>query len=225
MKVPKIKTHAENQSSGSWKSREAPLPDRGDCFCIHGFSPVWIAFLLVLACSLFSPGCGGCGGKKPPDSNLLSGGKDGGTKSGKTSSGGKTYTSNGSYSAILASGSTVGQAKPPDFQAEEKINSQLEQANAMLRSSNLDGALRLVDRVHSENVRDPNVTMKTWYLRAMIYHRKKEPNKRKEAMNQMLKSMADLQQDPRFQQAFLDGQDCIEVIKKAIEKGGKRYGP
>jgi len=104
-----------------------------------------------------------------------------------------------------------------------EITAALEEASKMIKSSNLEGALRKVQQIHQENSRDPYVTMQTWYMQAMIYHRQKEPGKRKEAMNQMLKSMEALQKDSRFRTAFEEGQASIEVIKKSIEKAGPRY--
>lgn len=107
---------------------------------------------------------------------------------------------------------------------EQEITSQLEQANAMLKGSNLEGALRQVLRVAQENAQDPYVTMRTAYLEAMIYHRMKDGPKRKDAMNRLLKDMETLQGDPRFQQGFLDGMANQEVIKMSLDQAGKRYG-
>lgn len=107
---------------------------------------------------------------------------------------------------------------------EQEITSQLEQANAMLKGSNLEGALRQVLRVAQENAQDPYVTMRTAYLEAMIYHRMKDGPKRKDAMNRLLKDMETLQGDPRFQQGFLDGMANQEIIKMSLDQAGKHYG-
>ena len=98
----------------------------------------------------------------------------------------------------------------------------------MMKAANLEGALRLVDRIHQEEGRDPYVSMQTWYLKAMIYHRQKDSPKRKDAMNAMLKSMETMQKDPRFRQSFEDGQEVADVIKTSVQraqKAGKNYGP
>lgn len=107
---------------------------------------------------------------------------------------------------------------------QRDVTKNLEDASKMIKSANLEGALRLVQRVQQENSTDPNVTMQTWYMQAMIYHRQKDGTKRKEAMNQMLKSMETLQKDPRFKQAHEDGQDSMEVIKQSLDSAGSRYG-
>lgn len=126
----------------------------------------------------------------------------------------------------------IGAGKTPEqlkFEAEQKkeqeITAQLEQANSMLKGQNLEGALRLVQRVALEHAQDPYVIMRTSYLEAMIFHKMKDAGKRKDAMNRLLKSMEALQGDPRFQQGFLDGMANQEVIKMSLDKAGKKYGP
>ncbi len=94
----------------------------------------------------------------------------------------------------------------------------------MLKGSNYEGALREADRLQADNARDPNVTMRTSYLKAMIFHRMNDGARRKEAMNQMLKSMEALQKDPRFRAAYEDGKAGSELIKLSVEKSGKKYG-
>ncbi len=124
------------------------------------------------------------------------------------------------------SGKTPEQLKfEADQKKEQEITSQLEQANGMLKGQNLEGALRMVQRVALENAQDPYVIMRTSYLEAMIFHKLKDGPKRKEAMNRLLKSMETLQGDPRFQQGFLDGMANQEVIKMSLDKAGKNYGP
>jgi|GEM_PF-2015647 len=107
---------------------------------------------------------------------------------------------------------------------EMEITGQLEEASKMMKASNLDGALRIVQRIQQEDGEDVYVSMRVNYLKAMIYHRQKDPGKRKEAMNQMLKNMEYLQKDPRFQEGFEDGQANVDMIKMSIKKAGKRYG-
>lgn len=107
---------------------------------------------------------------------------------------------------------------------EEKINADLERVSAMLKGKNYEGALREAERVQRDNPRDPNVTMRTSYLKAMIFHRMNDGNRRKEAMDQMLKSMEELQKDPRFRAAHEDGVANSEIIKMSIEQSGSRYG-
>lgn len=107
---------------------------------------------------------------------------------------------------------------------EMEITSQLEQADKMLKGANLEGALRLVQRVEQENSQDPYVTMRTSYLQAMIFNRMKDGPRRKEAMNKLLKDMEALQGDPRFQQGFIDGQANQELIRMSLEKAGRKYG-
>jgi len=107
---------------------------------------------------------------------------------------------------------------------EEKINTELERVSGMLRGSNYEGALRVAERLQAENAADPNVTMRTNYLKAMIYHRMNDAAHRKEAMNQMLKSMEALQKDPRFREAYEDGKASSELIKMSIDEAGKKYG-
>jgi len=107
---------------------------------------------------------------------------------------------------------------------EEKINTELERVSVMLKGSNYEGALREVDRLQNDNARDPNVTMRTSYLKAMIFHRMNDGTRRKEAMNQMLKSMEMLQKDPRFRTAYEDGKAGSELIKMSVEQSGKKYG-
>jgi len=99
----------------------------------------------------------------------------------------------------------------------------LERISAMMKGGNHEGALREVDRIERDNPRDPNVTMRTSYLKAMIFHRMNDVNRRKEAMNQMLKSMEDVQKDPRFRAAFEDGTANAEIIKMSIDRAGGRY--
>ncbi len=94
----------------------------------------------------------------------------------------------------------------------------------MLRGSNFEGALRVAERIQAENAADPNVTMRTSYLKAMIYHRMNDAGRRKEAMNQMLKSMETLQKDPRFREAYEDGKANAELIKMSVDEAGKKYG-
>jgi len=109
-----------------------------------------------------------------------------------------------------------------------QVEARLQEAAAMMKAANLEGALRLVDRIHQEEGRDPYVSMQTWYLKAMIYHRQKDSPKRKDAMNAMLKSMETMQKDPRFRQSFEDGQEVADVIKTSVQraqKAGKNYGP
>lgn len=108
---------------------------------------------------------------------------------------------------------------------EEKTMAALKQANQMMKSSNpnLDEALRVVQKIQQENERDPNITMQTWYMQAMIYHRQKDSPKRKDAMNQMLKSMESLQKDPRFLASFADGKEALDIMQKSIDSSGNRY--
>ena len=108
-------------------------------------------------------------------------------------------------------------------QKQKEVTKTLEEAAGMIKTSNLEGALRLVQRVQQENSLDPNVTMQTNYMQAMIFYRQKDSPKRKEAMNQMLKSMEKLQKDPRFRQAYQEGMDSVEVIKQSLEKMGSKY--
>lgn len=107
---------------------------------------------------------------------------------------------------------------------EEKINSDLERVSAMLKGRNYEGALREAERVQRDNPGDPNVTMQASYLKAMIFHRMSDGNRRKEAMNEMLKSMEALQKDPRFRAAHEDGLDNAEIIKMSIDRSENRYG-
>lgn len=107
---------------------------------------------------------------------------------------------------------------------EEKINTELERVSGMLRGNNFEGALRVAERIQAENAADPNVTMRTSYLKAMIYHRMNDAGRRKEAMNQMLKSMETLQKDPRFREAYEDGKANAELIKMSVDEAGKKYG-
>jgi len=106
---------------------------------------------------------------------------------------------------------------------EEKIVADLERISVMMKGGNYEGALREADRVQRDNPRDPNVTMRTSYLKAMVFHRMNDVNRRKEAMNQMLKSMEDVQKDPRFRAAFEDGTANAEIIKMSIDRAGDRY--
>ncbi|MBP7633951.1 hypothetical protein KBA41_07250 [Candidatus Ozemobacteraceae bacterium] len=106
---------------------------------------------------------------------------------------------------------------------EEKIVSDLERVSAMMKGRNYEGALREADRVQRDNPRDPNVTMRTSYLKAMIFHRMNDVSRRKEAMTQMLKSMEEVQKDPRFRAAFEDGTANAEIIKMSIDRAGDRY--
>lgn len=106
---------------------------------------------------------------------------------------------------------------------EEKIVADLERISVMMKGGNYEGALREADRVQRDNPRDPNVTMRTSYLKAMVFHRMNDVNRRKEAMNQMLKSMEDVQKDPRFRAAFEDGTANAEIIKMSIDRAGGRY--
>ena len=114
------------------------------------------------------------------------------------------------------------------YETEKKktveVTAALEDVSRMIKNSNLEGALRKVQQIQTQNARDPYITMQTNYLQAMIFHRQKDAPKRKEAMNQMLKNMETLQKDPRFKAAYEDGQAAIDVIKKSLEAVGERYG-
>lgn len=94
----------------------------------------------------------------------------------------------------------------------------------MMRSGNLEGALRQVQRVNQENSTDHHVGMQSSYLKAMLYHRLREPAKRKEAMDAMLKNMEALQQDPEFRAAHEEGKEGQEMIRLTLEKAGGLYG-
>ncbi|MBI3037552.1 hypothetical protein HYY75_00675 [bacterium] len=107
---------------------------------------------------------------------------------------------------------------------EAEITGMLEQASQMVKGVNYGGALRMVQRIEQENPTDSNTLMRTSYMKAMIYHRMKDSPKRKEAMNQMLKNMEALQKDPRFREAFEEGQSSVSVIKKSVERLGAHYG-
>ena len=109
-------------------------------------------------------------------------------------------------------------------QRELELESNLETTSKMIRSANLDAALRRIEKMEQENPGNAHLLMKTGYLKAMVFHRQKEPARRREAMNQMLKNMETMQKDPMFRAAFADGQDGAEVIRKSLERGGGRYG-
>ena len=106
---------------------------------------------------------------------------------------------------------------------EREIEETLERAMDMLKSGNLEGAARLVSRVHSENRTDPNITMRTSYMHAMIFHQMKDPVRRRQAMDNMLKSMEALQKDRRFLEAHEAGKASAEVIQMSLDKAGDRY--
>jgi len=120
--------------------------------------------------------------------------------------------------AVAESPAAIGARK-----REEKIVADLERISVMMKGGNYEGALREADRVQRDNPGDPNVTMRTSYLKAMVFHRMNDVNRRKEAMNQMLKSMEDVQKDPRFRAAFEDGTANAEIIKMSIDRAGDRY--
>lgn len=108
-------------------------------------------------------------------------------------------------------------------QNEEVTIKNLEEALRMIRNSNLEAALRLVQRIELQHKSDPYILMQTSYLQAMIYHRLNQPAKRKEAMNNLLKFMEEMQSDERFQMGFLDGQDAQELIKLSLNKYEHKY--
>ena len=107
---------------------------------------------------------------------------------------------------------------------DEEFSGRLQQASNMMKSGDLEGALRQVTRLQQEHARDPYAGMQVAYLRAVIHHRMKDPAKRKEAMNDLLKQMEAAQKDPGFTAAFQEGMDAQAVIKMTLEKAGKRYG-
>ncbi len=109
-------------------------------------------------------------------------------------------------------------------QHELELESSLEMISKMIRTANLDAALRSIQKMEQENPQNVHLLMKTGYLKAMIYHRQKDPARRREAMNQMLKNMETMQKDPVYRAAFADGQDAVEVVRKSLERGGGRYG-
>lgn len=117
--------------------------------------------------------------------------------------------------------------KPEEYdissKKQEEVNSSLEQAHRMIRDDNLESALRIVERIYLNYPDDPEITMQTHYMKAMIFHRMKDPSKRKQAMDEMLKSMEKLQQDARYRKSYEIGRECEEVVKMSIEKYGKNY--
>ncbi|MBF0546849.1 MAG: hypothetical protein HQM08_20585 [Candidatus Riflebacteria bacterium] len=106
---------------------------------------------------------------------------------------------------------------------EKRAISDMEQAVKMLKTSNLGGALRLIDRVQQSFPHDNYINMQAWYIKAMIFHRQKDFPKRKEAMNSMLKSIEEMQKDPKYRSAVEEGQQGADLIKMSIEKKGRKF--
>ncbi|MBF0498524.1 MAG: hypothetical protein HQM09_00190 [Candidatus Riflebacteria bacterium] len=169
-----------------------------------------IAFFLLL----FQPGCGKhttttVGGSESSDTTHSVHSND---LSAKTSG---LHTQPNASSSIAALEEAAAR--------EASIATQLQNAAAMMKTSNLEGALRLVQRIQQENSTDPYVGMQANYLKAMIYHRQKDGAHRKEAMNAMLKSLEMVQKDPKYKTAVEDGRDACDVIRMSLERGGKLY--
>jgi len=180
--------------------------------------PLWIGVLSFSLIPLFS-GCGFRSADQPAAiSSPLSTNHETGSK--------LTTPKSGRRSPEISP--PVKTPKEKQFETARKkeieITGQLEQADKMMKGANLEGALRVVQRLDQENSSDPYVKMRTSYMQAMIFNRMKDANRRKEAMNQLLKSMEALQNDPRFQESFIDGQANQEMIKMSLEKAGKKYG-
>lgn len=178
---------------------------------------VAILSLSVLALS----GLLGCGRKPPEQSSSLTA-----TTAVKTGSSVQTATSTSSFPKRTVDPQTAAALAALDAarKKEEELNGRLQQASGMMKAGDLEGALRLVTRLQQENARDPYAGMQVSYLRAMIHHRMKDPVRRKEAMNDLLKNMEAVQKDPRFVASFKEGMDAQAVIKMSLEKAGKRYG-
>ncbi|MBF0408855.1 MAG: hypothetical protein HQM10_16020 [Candidatus Riflebacteria bacterium] len=174
------------------------------------FSRVFL-FSIIVFSFIFSGGCS-CVRKKPkpvqPSSGLV-----------------KVVAS----STASVATSTVSVKKPGfpssgdgDFY-EKKAISELEQSVKMLKSSNLGGALRMVERVQQNFPRDNYLNMQSWYIKAMIFHRQRDMKKRKEAMDSMLKCIESLQKDPKYLSSVQDGKEGADLIRMSIEKKGKRF--
>lgn len=93
----------------------------------------------------------------------------------------------------------------------------------MFQKQNYDGALREVERVQLEIKDDPYLSMQTWYLTAMIYHRTGKSSRRDRSMRKMMEMMEAVQKDPRFRTSFEDGMLSQEVVDMAISSGEERY--
>ncbi|HNV69684.1 MAG TPA: hypothetical protein PKO06_08310 [Candidatus Ozemobacteraceae bacterium] len=130
-------------------------------------------------------------------------------------------------SSIASASRVASQSAPADRarQQELELEANLEIVSKMIRTANLDAALRRIEKTEQENPGNAHLLMKTGYLKAMIFHRQKDSVKRRDAMNQMLKNMETMQKDPMYRTAFTDGQDAIDVVRKSLERGGGRYGP
>ncbi|MFZ2956777.1 MAG: hypothetical protein WA705_07810 [Candidatus Ozemobacteraceae bacterium] len=181
--------------------------------------PAFLSLIFLTGVLLFLPGCG----KNAPEPA----GKNGPT-SGKSSFTSVTTSLNpldkpdsrmNRFASPASSLAALEQAAARDT----RISAQLRDASLMMKSANLDGALRLVQRVQQENPNDPYTGMQANYLKAMIFHRMKDAPRRKEAMNSMLRSLETVQKDPKYKEAVDDGHDAGEVIKMSLERGGKTY--
>ena len=129
-----------------------------------------------------------------------------------------------------ATGSSLSASPHAEVEAFEKartkhreVTRSLEDASRMMKSGNLEGSLRLVQRVQQENREDPFVSMQTNYLQAMIFHRQNDPTKRKAAMNEMLKSLENAQKDPRFRRSYEEGMAGVETIRESLQRHSKKY--
>ena len=168
-----------------------------------------VAFLVPLN------GCWGRKNQKPEGKELTLPGKTSSVPAGNASD---TVASGSRVRPVAASASAVAARK------EAGVEATLEQIARMIRTSNLEGALRQIERIEQDHPGEPMVLMETGYMKAMVFHRQKNVPKRREAMSQLLKNMEAMQKDPRFRAAFADGQESSDLMKKALEKGGGRFG-
>jgi len=166
-------------------------------------------------------GVTGCGRKPPEDQSVHTGMSSTRTETRTQPASGSTAVAQRSVDPKAAAAlAALNAARKRD----EEFSGRLQQASDMMKAGDLEGSLRVVTRLQQENARDPYAGMQVSYLKAMIHHRMKDPVKRKEAMNDLLKQMEAVQKDPGFVAAFKDGMDAQSVIKMSLEKAGKRYG-
>jgi hypothetical protein len=187
---------------------------------IRRWAPGW-AFPLVtgtiIICLVF--GISGCGGRKTAANKLPAQAPE---EQGAPAKIAATETA-----SLGSEKGKTGQSEVEEFEKARakhiEVTKSLEEASRMLKSGNLEGSLRLVQRIQQENREDPFVSMQTNYLQAMVFHRQRDPVKRKAAMNEMLRSMETAQKDPRFQKSFEEGMAGVEIIRESLKRHSKQY--
>lgn len=179
-----------------------------------------IVFLLAVSILFGLVGC--CGSKKiTKNSKSKSFTKSFGQKKSKSDSN-KVDLSLNSFNDIDIDISGELPLKGNQEQTKE-LYKKLDYANVMLKKHNYDGSLREIKRIQQVVHDDPYLMTQTWALAAKVYDKMGNINGRKRSFKKMMDSLAQVQKDSRYKNAYSDGMVCQKLIAYVEEKGGKKY--